>query len=150
MEREPLVSQPNFEASDADSIGGNNQAAVVPRCCTLSGFALEAGCSEGIAIQSLAPGTTLLVRTRNSLYRLIMMMGVRQGVLVKGGAFFPEVTPAHLQGASVGGCLVKTGWIGVGLRVELRVGSERILTSPVRSIAIENVPPRDSDFQHDA
>jgi hypothetical protein len=145
------VYQPKVEAGDADPMtGGNSQDAFVPRCCTLSGFAHEVGCSDGIAIQSLAPGTTLIVQTRNSLYRLIMMMGVRCGVLVQGGSFFPEATPAHLQGASAGGCLVKTGWIGVGLCVELWVGSDRILTSTVRSIAIENVPPRDSSFQHDA
>lgn len=145
------MSQPKVEAGDADAMtGSNSQDALVPRCCTLSGFAHEAGCSDGIAIQALARGTTLIVQTRNSLYRLIMMMGVRHGVLVQGGSLFREATPAHLQGASAGGCLVKTGWIGVGLRVELWVGSDRILTSTVRSIAIENVPPRDSPFQHDA
>ena len=128
-------------------IDGNRQAALIPRRCTLSGFALEAGCSDGIAIPSLAPGTTLIVQTRHSQYRLIVLDGERHGVLVQGGAFFPEATAAHLQGASASGSLVRTGWIGVGLRLELCVGSRRIITSPVRSVTIENLPPRFCRFQ---
>ena len=145
------MSEPDIEAGDADPmIYGNGQAALVPRGCTLSGFAFEAGCSEGIAIRSLEPGTSLIVQTRNSQYRLIVLNGGRDGVLVQGGALFPEATQARLQGASAGGCLVKTSWIGVGLRVELWVGPRRIVTSPLRSITIESVPPRYSRFQHNA
>jgi len=59
-------------------------------------------------------------------------------VLVRGGARFPKATRAQLQGASAGGSLIKTGWIGVGLRVELLVGPRRIITSPVRSMTIED------------
>ena len=129
-------------------IGGNDEAALVPQHCTLSGFAFEPGCSEGIAVQSLAPGTTLIVGTRNSQYRLIVLNDERRGVLVQGGAFFPDATAAHLQGSSAGGSLVKTGWIGVGLRMELLVGPRRIITSPVRSVTIEHLPPRLYRFQH--
>jgi len=128
-------------------VGGNAQPALVPRRCTLSGFAFEAGCSDGIAIQPLAPGTTLIVQTRNSQYRLIVLDGERPGVLVQGGALFPEATVAHLQGASAGGSLVRTGWIEVGFRMELLVGPRRIVTSPVRAVAIENLPPRLYGFQ---
>lgn len=149
VERELLASEPDVKAGEADSlIGSHGQAALVPRHCTLSGFALEPGCSEGIAIQSLAPGTTLIVQTRNSQYRLIVLNGERHGVLVQGGALLPEATLAHLQGASAGGSVVKTGWIGVGLCMELSVGPQRIITSPVRSITIENVPPRLYRFPH--
>ena len=88
--------------------------------------------------------------TRNSQYRLIVLDAGRYDVTVQGGALFPEATPAHLQGASAGGSLVRTGWIEVGLREELRVGPRRIITSPVRSITIENLPPRLHRFQHQA
>jgi hypothetical protein len=49
---------------------------------------------------------------------------------------FPTPTEARLEGAIAGGSLVKTGWIGVGLLVELRVGLRRIITSPVRSVTL--------------
>lgn len=143
------MSEPNLETGDPHRmLDSASQAALVARRRTLSGFAREAGHSEGIAIALLAPGTTLVVQTRNSLYRLVVLNG-RHAVLAQGGTLLPEARAAQLQGASAGGCLVKAGWIGVGLRLELQVGSDRILTSSVRSIAIENAPPRYSRFQHD-
>jgi hypothetical protein len=39
-----------------------------------------------------------------------------------------------LEGASLGGSFLKVGWIGVGLRMEIRDESRRIVTSPVRHI----------------
>ena len=42
-----------------------------------------------------------------------------------------------LQGATLGGSVIKSGWIGMGLRLELAVGSKRITTSPVKFLAIE-------------
>jgi len=144
------MSEPNVDPGDGDSMTGSGQAVLVPRHCTLSGFALEAGCSEGIAIRSLAPGTMLKVRTSNSHYRLIVLDGGGDGLIVQGGALFPKAVPAHLQGASAGGSLVRTGWIEIGLRMELRVGPQRIITSPVRSITIESLPPRLSPSQYHA
>jgi hypothetical protein len=89
----------------------------------------------GVELGQLEALTTLLVWTRNSLYRLIVADGA--DVFVQGGAFFPDPTPAHVDGASTGGGPLMTGWIGVGLLVELRVGGQRILTSPVVAIAAE-------------
>jgi len=88
------------------------------------------------------------VRTRNSQYRLLVLAD--DEVLVQGGALFPEAMPAHLQGASDGGSLVRIGWIEVGLRMELCVGPQRIVTSPVASIAIESLRPRLPPTQYHA
>jgi len=89
----------------------------------------------GVELNQLQPLTTLLVWTWNSLYRVIVSNG--SDVFVQGGALFPDPTPAHVEGASAGGGPLMTGWIGVGLLVELRVGAKRILTSPVVAIAAE-------------
>ena len=90
---------------------------------------------EGVQLDRLEPLTTLLVWTWNSLYRVVVAQGT--AVLVQGGFFCPEPTPAQVDGASTGGSLLKSGWIGVGLLMELRVGSRRIVTSPVVAIATE-------------
>ena len=90
---------------------------------------------EGVELDRLEPLTTLLVWTWNSLYRVVVAQG--SAVLVQGGLFFPEPTPAEVDGASTGGSLLKSGWIGVGLLMELRVGSRRIVTSPVVAIVTE-------------
>jgi hypothetical protein len=76
--------------------------------------------------------TTLLVRTRNSEYRIVVSSG--DEVLVKGGHFFPSLTEARFSGASVGGSFLKVGWIGVGLRMEILADGRRIVTSPVHDI----------------
>ena len=120
--------------------GMNCQVIAVPQSRTLAGFASEPGCDEGLAIESLAPGTMLIVQTDHSEYRLIVLDNDRRRVLVEGGAMFPEPVPAVVQGASAGGSLVKTGWIGVGLRMELVVEPQWVRTSPVRTIVL--VPSR--------
>jgi len=91
---------------------------------------------EGVHVRQLAPFTTLLVRTTNTLYRVVITQGAE--VYVQGGAFFPETTRAYLDGASIGGSSIRVGWIGVGFLVEFRRGSRRIITSPVRAITTLN------------
>ena len=90
---------------------------------------------EGVELGELEPLTIVLVWTWNSLYRLIVEEG--GDVLLQGGPFFPEPTPAHVDGASTGGNLLKAEWIGVGLLMEFRVSGKRIVTSPVVSITTE-------------
>jgi hypothetical protein len=111
-----------------------NDLFTLPLRRTLDGFACEPGCTEGFAIDSLEPGTTLMVHTANSEYRLVVFDGIDCRVLVAGGAFPREVS-AVLQGSSAGGSLLKTRWLGVGLRMELLVDGTWFVTSRVRSIS---------------
>ena len=89
---------------------------------------------EGVHLRQLPP-LTMLVWTKNSLYRIVVMEG--SNVYVQGGTFFPDPTSAHLDGASMGGGFLQVGWIGVGLVMEIRAGGMHIVTSPVRAIATE-------------
>jgi hypothetical protein len=95
---------------------------------------------EGVHLRNLPPFTTLLVRTTNSLYRVVIAEGLE--VYVQGGAFFPDPTSAYLDGASSSGSCLRVGWIGIGLTVQIRCGDQCIITSPVRGIVIE--PPSGS------
>jgi hypothetical protein len=105
---------------------------------TLPGFARKPGCDdEGFSIGSAESGTMLTVDTDHSRYRLLVVDGGRHLVMVQGGSMFPEPVPAVVQGASGGGSFVKTGWIGVDLRMELFVDHRWVRTSPVRTIAID-------------
>ena len=108
---------------------------LVPRAATLDGFAAMVAASDGVHLHELDPLTTLLVTTCNSLYRIIVSR--RSAILVQGGHFFPEMTEGHLQGSSLGGSFLKVAWIGIGLRMEICAGGQRIVTSPVRAIARE-------------
>jgi hypothetical protein len=90
---------------------------------------------EGVHLRQLTPFTTLLVRTTNSLYRIVVTDGCR--VYVQGGAFFPDPTSAYVEGASVGLGVLKLGCIAIGLAMEIQAGGRRVLTSPVRAITTE-------------
>lgn len=107
------------------------EGTVIARGATLDGFA-EAASGAGIALRALEPLTTLFVQTRNTRYHIIVSRG--DDIVIQGGTFFPDPTPAHLDGASLGSSLLKLGWIGIGLRMEIRAGGQRIVTTAVHSI----------------
>lgn len=114
----------------------DTSAVLVPRAATLDGFVAASSATEGIMLRDLDPLTTLLVRTCNSLYRIVISQDT--AVFVQGGQFFPEMTDARLDGSSFGGSFLKMGWIGVGLRMEIWAGGQRIVTSPVCAIDRES------------
>ena len=109
----------------------------VPRQCTLDGFTREATVANGVGLAELDALTTLVVRTLNSSYRVVVLEPPRTGILIQGGKFFPEPTKARLAGASFGGSMLKLSWLGCGLRMEVCADGQRIVTSPVQSIAVE-------------
>jgi len=104
----------------------------ISRAATLAGFTSAVSSTNGVHLRDLAPMTTLVVRTRNSEYRIVVSSG--DEVLVKGGQFFPSLTEARFSGASIGGSFLKVGWIGIGLRMEILADGRRIVTSPVHHI----------------
>lgn len=78
----------------------------------------------------------LAVRTQNTLYEITIIDGASGEILVRGGPFFPELTPAQLAGATLGGGFCKMRGIYIGFRMELSANCERTVTSPVESIEI--------------
>ena len=107
---------------------------------TLDGFASQLGDADGVDVRELAPGAIVIMRTRHSRYRLVVVEPKTQRVLVNGGEWFPEPTEAQLVGATGGGSMLKPGWIGVGLRVELLRMNQPITTSPVDDVTVERSP----------
>ena len=87
---------------------------------------------DGVHLCDLPQLTALLVWTSHSLYRLIVSEGAH--VYVQGGAYFPDPTSAHVDGAGSGRSGLKAGRIEVGLPMEIRAGIFHITTSPVRAI----------------
>jgi hypothetical protein len=111
----------------------------IPQRNTLAGFVVAADSEEGIAVESIDPGATVFVDTANSEYRLTVLSQSERTVLIRGGTF-QDATPVVVQGATAGGNLLRAGWIGVGLRLELSAGSRRVVTSRVRSICVIQDP----------
>ena len=93
---------------------------------------------RAVDLGSLPSGTELVVETRNSRYRVRTLD--RWEALVQGGRYFPTETTARIEGCTLGGCLLKLGWIAQGFCLELSICGKRIVTSRVRSISV-NVTP---------
>ena len=107
---------------------------------TLDGFAFQLRDTAGLDVRALAAGTIVIVRTRHSRYRLMVLEPETQRVLVSGGEWFPVPTEMQLVGSTSGGSMLKPGWLGVGLKVEFRRMNRRITTSFVNDVTIEWTP----------
>jgi hypothetical protein len=94
-------------------------------------FAMDA--DDGVSVESLTPGTVLKVTTRNTCYRLVLLDSDGQA-LVSGGPRFPDPIEVRIEGSTAGGNALRLRWIGVGLRLEMRMGARTITTSTVQSI----------------
>jgi len=92
--------------------------------------------SEGVQLETMQDMETLTVRTENSTYEITVISGRTGEILVRGGRFFPEFTPARLAGSSLGGSFLKLRGIYVGFSLEIHFEKRLIITSRVRKIAV--------------
>jgi hypothetical protein len=109
----------------------------IPRYCSLDGFTELSSSIDGVALRNLSPFDTIRAKTLNSDYYIFLIEPETGRALVQGGRFFAEPVEATVSGSTFGGCMLKMGWLGVGLRVEVYANGQRIVTSPVRSLQIE-------------
>ena len=74
------------------------------------------------------------VRTRNTRYVITIIAPSDSRVIVHGGAFFPVPSEARIAGATLGGSMLKLGWIGRGFCLEFHHDGKRIVTTRVKDI----------------
>jgi len=91
---------------------------------------------DGMSIADLRPLDRLTIRTLNSTYEIVVVAPDTADVAVRGGAFFPTFSRAHLAGSSLGGSFLKVQSIHVGFCLELVLNARSIVTSPVQSISV--------------
>ena len=91
---------------------------------------------NGVQIDKMEDMEKLAVQTRNTLYEITILEGRSGEILVRGGHYFPELTPAHLAGATLGGSFCKMRGIYVGFRMEFAANGKRIITTPVQTIGV--------------
>jgi hypothetical protein len=92
--------------------------------------------AEGLQLDGISDLETVKVHTVNSTYEITIVARDTGEVLVRGGRFFPEFTPARLAGSSLGGSFLKRRGIYVGFRLELQCEQHTIVTSHVQAIGI--------------
>ena len=89
----------------------------------------------GISIQSLNEGDRIFVTTKRTNYIIEKIKD--QEIKIKGGKHFPEDTEVLLKGSTWGTSLIKLGWIGYNMLMEIHTKNGKILsTSPVKSATI--------------
>ncbi|HEU4433256.1 MAG TPA: TraR/DksA C4-type zinc finger protein [Pyrinomonadaceae bacterium] len=94
--------------------------------------------SGDVLLSTLEPFDTILLRTHNSDYRILLLDPATGRALVEGGDFIVEPTEALVRGSSVAGDAFKGGMISVGSRLEMWVDERAFLTSPVKTIWVKH------------
>lgn len=126
---------------DSDLTTGPDDAKrmhAIPRCGTLEGLTDINRSLKGVEVATLAPFDTIVVRTVNSNYRMFLLDPETGRALLDGGRQITEAVEGRVIGSSFGGSILRTGWIGVGLRMEACVDDKYIRTSPVQSLCVEH------------
>lgn len=100
---------------------------------------VKANATAGIVLRSLQPGTTIVVNTSRSQYRLVILLEPDL-VMVTGGNTFREPRVVRFDGATDGGTALVVGRILVGFHMEMSLGPLRITSSRVRSVSIDRFP----------
>lgn len=93
--------------------------------------------SGDIMLESLEPFDTILLRTHNSEYRILLLDPRMGRALVEGGDYIIEPTEALVRGSAVVGDTFKGGTISLGCRLEMWVGERAFLTSPIKTVSVK-------------
>ena len=91
--------------------------------------------SQAVSVATLEAFQQINVCTQNTLYELVIV-STRGDIRVRGGRYFPDWTAARLAGCTSGGSFLKRLTISLGLQMEIECDGRRIVTSPVRTIAV--------------
>ena len=109
-----------------------------PGHCSLGGLTEISRSLQGVELSTLAPFDTIAVRTVNSDYRIFLLDPETGRALLEGGGQITEPVEVIVIGSSFGGSSLRTGWIGVGLRMEACANDKYMRTSPVQSLSVEH------------
>jgi hypothetical protein len=110
---------------------------MVPSRCLLDGFVDYSAKAGGVHLRELSPFQVVCAKTQNNEYRIVPIDPHRGEVLIQGGQYFMQPSEAHFSGSTFGGCMIKVGWIGVGMSMEICADGRRIVTTPVQSILVQ-------------
>jgi hypothetical protein len=98
----------------------------------------ETVATDELLFEDLNPFDTILLRTHNSDYRILLLDPKTGRALVEGGDYLLEPNEALLQGSAIAGDALKPGMICVGCRLEMWVGQRVFLTSPIKTIHVKH------------
>jgi len=89
----------------------------------------------GVRVEDLVPGSWLQVKTQNTCYRILILLGAM--ALITGHPLFcPRPVLITIHGSTWGGSMLKMRFIGRGMHLEFHHPdySTPIVTSPIQEI----------------
>ena len=89
-------------------------------------------------LESLNPFDTILLRTHNNDYRILLLDPKTGRALVEGGEYLVEPNDALIRGSEIPGSEFKSGWICAGSRLEIWVGERVLITSTIKSVHVKH------------
>lgn len=93
--------------------------------------------SSDVVLETLNPFDTILLRTQNSEYRILLLDPRSGRALVEGGDYIDEPSEALVMGSAAPGEEFKAGTISIGSRMEMWVNGQALLTSPIKSAQVK-------------
>ena len=97
---------------------------------------VETSSSTDVMVESLNPFDTVLLRTHNSNYRILLLDPKTGRALVEGGSYLLEPSDSLIKGSALPGSDFNAGALCVGGRLEMWVNEKAFLTSPIESVEV--------------
>ena len=105
---------------------------------------LKTSATAELVVESLQPFDTILARTQNSDYRILLLDPKTGRALVEGGQIVVEPKEAFLCGSRLHGSIFKPGAIAIEHRLEMWIGEMILSTSCIQSISVTSHDAVDS------
>lgn len=83
----------------------------------VNGNIVQSEIEGGVHLRDVAPGTVLEIETENRAYT-IQYQGQGQALISGHPVFCPEPVLVTIHGSTWGGSMIKSGYIGRGMRLE--------------------------------
>ncbi len=110
----------------------------------LKGFTQIGSSPQALELATLARFDTIIVRTTNSEYRIVLLDPVTGHALLEGDRHITAPVEGKVMGSSFGDMLPRVGWICVGHRMEVCANDVYLRTSSVQSFSVESQTSSDS------
>lgn len=94
--------------------------------------------SSDVLLDSLKPFDTILLRTLNSDYRILLLDPSTGRALVEGGNYLVQPSEALVRGSAIPGEPFKPGTISIGSHLEMWVDERVFLTSIINSVRVKH------------
>jgi RNA polymerase-binding transcription factor DksA len=100
--------------------------------------AAQSDATDSVNLESLAPFDTILVRTLNTDYRILLLDPESGRALVEGGQYLMDPREASVTGSQLFGSCFKTGQLVIGSHMEMWIDEKIVSTSRIQSISVEH------------